>query len=296
MTIITTKIKGITIRYLELNKEGKEAIIFLHYGGSSLGVWNGVIPYFEETYHIIAPDLRLHGFSEMDTEDCHIDDMAEDVVNLMIHLGVERARIVGSSLGADVAVSIAANYPEKTSCLVLDGGLYDLDGPDSKDQLLEEVEIEKAKNDLKNRVLSRELKIYESKEEFLKSTKTQWEKYFPWTEIIQKAALDDIKETTEGKYAPTQSPEIIWKYIEPLYGLRFHDYFNKIKCPVLWLPDEKECDHEIVKRNLKEYAKNLPYHKIVTLEGSVHAYTCLLKPEEFSNEIMSFFKEIKDIK
>ena len=294
MTIKTIKIKGVTIRYLELNRKEKESIIFLHYGGSSLGVWNGVIPFFKESYHIIAPDLRLHGFSEMDTEASHIDDMAGDIVNLMTHLGVEKARIVGSSLGADVAISIAANFPEKVICLVLDGGLYDLDGPDSKDQLIETEEIEKAKNDLKNRILSRESKVYNSKEEFIESTKTQWEKYFPWTEIVEKASLDNIKETNEGKFTQTQNPEIIWKYIDPLYGLRFSDYFTRINCPVLWLPDEKECDHEIVKRNLIQYAKNLPYHKIVTLEGSVHAYTCLLKPKEFSNEILTFFEEIKE--
>ena len=61
------------------------------------------------------------------------------------------------------------------------------------------------------------------------------------------------------------------------------------------MPDETESDNEIVKRNLKKYAINLPYHKIVTLEGSVHAFTCMIKPKEFAKEVLKFFKEVKEL-
>lgn len=295
MTINTTKINGIKIRYQEIGEKDKETLVLLHYGGASLSVWNGVIQFFEKDFHLVAPDLRCHGFSEMNVDDCHIDDMAEDIVGLMEELGIEKARIIGSSLGADVAISIAANFPEKVVCLVLDGGLYDLDGPESKDQLIEKEEIEKAKNKLKDQILSREITVYDSKEAFIESYKPRWEKHYPWTEIIEKAELDNLKETNDGKFTNTQTPEIIWKYIDPLYGLRFSDYFKRIQCPILWLPDEKEYDNEVVKRNLLNYAKNLKYHKIVTIEGSEHAYTCLIRPNEFSKEILIFFDEIKGL-
>ncbi|HUU77571.1 MAG TPA: alpha/beta hydrolase [candidate division Zixibacteria bacterium] len=295
MTITTTKIKGIKIRYQELGNKDKETLVLLHYGGASLGVWNGIIQFFEKEFHLVAPDLRCHGFSEMNVNDCHIDNMAEDIVGLMEKLGIEKAKIIGSSLGADVAISIAANFPKKVVCLVLDGGLYDIDGPDSKDQLIEKEEIEQAKNKLKEQILSRETNVYDSKEAFIESYKPRWEKYYPWTEIIEKAELDNLKETDEGKFTSTQTPDIIWKYIDPLYGLRFSDYFKRIHCPILWLPDEKECDNEVVKRNLQNYATNLKYHKIVTIEGSEHAYTCLIRPKEFSKEILAFFDEIKGL-
>ena len=179
--------------------------------------------------------------------------------------------------------------------MALDGGLYDLVGPDSKEEITSEEEILKKQEDLKNRILSRPIKLYDSKEEFLKAQKEGWEKYFPWSDLIQKAAEDEMLETKEGKFRTPQDPEEIWSYIIPLYDVRFQDYFNKITCPILWLPDEKEAPNEIVQRNLKKYAKNLKHHKIVTIEGSVHAYTCLLRPKEFSKEINTFFDEVKGL-
>jgi 2-succinyl-6-hydroxy-2,4-cyclohexadiene-1-carboxylate synthase len=293
MTIKTTKIDDITIRYQELPNENKETIVFLHFGGSTLGVWNGVVPFFEEQYHVIAPDLRCHGFSEMAKENCHIDDMAEDIKKLLDDLQIKKAYIVGSSLGADVAIAFAANYPSRIKAIAIDGGLYDFDGPDSKDQLIEKEAIKKARKKLRERVLAQKQQIFDSPEAFIDYNKKQWEKHFPWSKIVQKAYEDQMKIADDGSITSCQTSETIWSYIEPLYGVRFSQYFKKIACPVLWLPDEKEVKDEIVQRNLKKYTANLPYHKIVTIEGSVHAYTCLLKPKEFANEVQKFINKIR---
>ncbi|HUT82078.1 MAG TPA: alpha/beta hydrolase [Candidatus Bathyarchaeia archaeon] len=292
MTISTIKTNGINIRVLELKNDSNETIVFLHYGGATLGVWNGVIPYFKDNYHIIAQDLRCHGFTDKPLDKCHIDDMAKDLAGILDKLGVEKTKIVGSSMGADVAISFAANYPQRVNCLVLDGGLYDIVGSDSKDQILTEEEIEKAKNDLKQRILSRPREFFETREGYITKNKEGWEKYFPWSEIIKKATEDEITKEN-GKFTSPQSSEEVWAYIEPLYNVRFINYFKKITCPILWLPDEKEKDHEVVIRNLKKFSQKLKYCKIVTLEGSVHAYTCLLRPKEFSEEILQFYDEIK---
>ncbi|MBN1329629.1 MAG: alpha/beta hydrolase [Candidatus Heimdallarchaeota archaeon] len=292
MTISTIRINDINIRILEHKNEGKETVVFLHYGGATLGVWNGVIPYFIDNYHIVAQDLRCHGFTDKPINKCHIDDMAKDLVGIFDKLGVKKASIIGSSMGADVAISFAANYPQRVNCLVLDGGLYDLVGPDSKDQVFNETEIEKAKIDLKQRILSRPKEYFNSREEYLAINKERWEKYFPWSDTIKKATEDEIIEI-DGKFTSPQTPEETWAYIEPLYNIRFIDYFKKITCPILWLPDEKEKDNDVVIRNLKKYAQKSKYYKIVTLYGSVHAYTCLLRPKEFSEVILQFFEEIK---
>ncbi|NHJ84303.1 MAG: alpha/beta fold hydrolase, partial [Asgard group archaeon] len=130
------KVNGITIRYLDIKNDDKDTIVFLHYGGSTLAVWNGVIPYFQNDYRIIAADLRGHGHSEKPETNYHIDDMAKDIFELMNALDVKQAHIIGSSLGADVAISITANYPEKVLSMILDGGFYDLVGPDSKAQTI----------------------------------------------------------------------------------------------------------------------------------------------------------------
>ncbi|GAH44310.1 unnamed protein product, partial [marine sediment metagenome] len=47
--------------------------------------------------------------------------MADDIIVLMEKLNVEKAHFVGSSLGAELSVNIAARYPQKVLSLVVEG-------------------------------------------------------------------------------------------------------------------------------------------------------------------------------
>ncbi|MHA1126231.1 MAG: alpha/beta fold hydrolase [Candidatus Heimdallarchaeota archaeon] len=285
---------GVNLRCLDMPNKGKETIVFIPCGGGTIGMWNGLIPYFKNDFRIVSLDMRCHGFSDR-PEECHLNDMANDIAAVMDELEIENAYIIGSSLGAEVALSLAANYPEKVIAMILDGAFYDIVGPDSKDQIITEEAIAEAKSKLKERILSREIKEYDSKEEYIQADKEAWEKHYPWSEIVHIAAEDEIMETEDGKFRTNVDPNVTWRFIDPLYDVVFQDYFDKITCPILWLPDEAETPLEIVQKNLKKYAKNLMYHKIITLKNSVHAYTCMLNPEDFYKESMIFIDEVKGL-
>ncbi|MBU1749146.1 MAG: alpha/beta hydrolase, partial [Chloroflexi bacterium] len=122
------QVDGIELQIQDYEREG-DAIIFLHFGGGNLMIWQRVVPYFQDRYRLILVDLRGHGKSDKPATGYHIDDMARDVVGVMDHLKLERAHIVGSSLGAEVGLGIAANYPEKVISLICDGALYSEYGP-----------------------------------------------------------------------------------------------------------------------------------------------------------------------
>jgi len=234
-----TKVNGINIRYLDIPNEGKETIVLLPYGGALIGMWNGVIPYLKNDYRIVALDQRCHGFSDKPDE-CHIDDMANDLAALMDQLGIDKAFIAGSSLGADTAISLAANYSEKVIAMVLDGGFYDIVGPDSKDQILTDEDIEKARSKLKEIILKNPVKLYDSREECLQTIKEGWEKEgVKWSEVLRLQAEDEIYEDKDGKFRTPSEGKTTWNFVWPLYEVRFQEYFDKITCPVLWLPDGK---------------------------------------------------------
>jgi len=73
---------------------------------------------------IIAPDLRGRGRSKTVSEPFGLLQHARDLESLLDYLGVEKAIVVGHSMGGFVSVRFAANFPDRVSSLVLvDGGL-----------------------------------------------------------------------------------------------------------------------------------------------------------------------------
>jgi len=72
---------------------------------------------------VIALDNRGHGQSTKlyDPADYHTDRMAADVAALIGHLGLERADVMGYSLGARISAVMAARHPELARSVILGG-------------------------------------------------------------------------------------------------------------------------------------------------------------------------------
>src|SRR5690606_19556913 len=71
----------------------------------------------------IAVDMRGHGRSADAPPSFRIDELADDIVALMDHLGILRATVVGHSLGTLVAQAVAAEHPSRVDGLVLIGAI-----------------------------------------------------------------------------------------------------------------------------------------------------------------------------
>lgn len=128
MQEIRVKVDQIELQIRVYDREG-DAIIFLDFSGANLMMWQRIVPFFQDHYRLILVDLRGHGKSDKPETGCHIDEMARDVIGIMQHLNVERAHIVGSSLGAEVGLSIAANFPDKVISPVCEAALSSEYGP-----------------------------------------------------------------------------------------------------------------------------------------------------------------------
>lgn len=88
---------------------------------------------------VVAVDNRCHGASEKirDPALCDALIMAEDSRRLLDHLGIERADIMGYSMGARIATFLAINHPDRVGCLVLGGvGANLIEGTKGTDDII----------------------------------------------------------------------------------------------------------------------------------------------------------------
>lgn len=116
MQELRVKVNQIEMQLREYEREGA-AIVFLHFSGANLMMWQRIIPEFQGSYRLILVDLRGHGKSDKPDTGYHIDEMARDVTGIMQDLELEHAHIVGSSLGAEVGLSLAARVDRRSIIL-----------------------------------------------------------------------------------------------------------------------------------------------------------------------------------
>ena len=87
--------------------------------GSTLEMWDPQIPALSSRFRVVRYDARGHGRSPVPPGPYTIDDLVDDAVALLDRLGVERAHVVGLSLGGMTAMRLAAREPHRVGRLAL---------------------------------------------------------------------------------------------------------------------------------------------------------------------------------
>ena len=95
------------------------AVVLSNSLGSTHRMWDGQLADLEQRFRVIRYDTRGHGDSPVPLGPYGIDDLADDLVALLDRLEVERAHIVGLSLGGMTAMKVAARNPGRVDRLVL---------------------------------------------------------------------------------------------------------------------------------------------------------------------------------
>lgn len=116
---------GIKTHYLEWG-QGKRTIILLHSLTDTAEIWKDFAPLLSKNYRIITPDRRGVGKTEKSPSGYEIENLAKDVKGLIDSLKLEKVNLVGHSFGGNIAVTVAANSPDKINSLVLiEGGFWE---------------------------------------------------------------------------------------------------------------------------------------------------------------------------
>jgi pimeloyl-ACP methyl ester carboxylesterase len=90
-------------------------VVLVHGIGDSSGTWKPIISALARRHLVIAPDLLGHGSSDKPRADYSVAAYANGVRDLLGVLGVERATLIGHSLGGGVAMQFAYQFPERTA-------------------------------------------------------------------------------------------------------------------------------------------------------------------------------------
>lgn len=96
------------------------AVILIHGFAGSTFSWRRVLPGLAPAHRVVALDLPGFGFSDRDpARDYGQRAQAERVVALMDLLGIQRATLIGHSMGGAIAERVAAGHPDRVERLVL---------------------------------------------------------------------------------------------------------------------------------------------------------------------------------
>lgn len=87
--------------------------------GSSLRMWDAQASALAQHFRVVRYDMRGHGHSPVPGGPYTVADLADDTLALLDRLGVDRAHMVGLSLGGMVAMHLAATAPERVDRMVL---------------------------------------------------------------------------------------------------------------------------------------------------------------------------------
>jgi non-heme chloroperoxidase len=112
---------GVRLRYAEQGDPAAQPLILLHGYSDSWFSYSGVLPGLARNYHVYALDQRGHGDSDRPVTGYTMAALAADVIAFMDVKGIERATVVGHSMGSFVAQQMVAAAPERVARLVLIG-------------------------------------------------------------------------------------------------------------------------------------------------------------------------------
>jgi pimeloyl-ACP methyl ester carboxylesterase len=110
---------GVSLAFVPMGDPAGQTVVLIHGYTDNARDWVPLLPYLSPRFRLILVDIRGHGRSDK-PECCYTRwDFAYDVKLLLDALGVERADVVGHSLGSFITQSFAESWPERARRVVL---------------------------------------------------------------------------------------------------------------------------------------------------------------------------------
>ena len=112
------------LHYVDWGNLNRPLLVLIHGGRDHARSWDWVAQALRDDYHVIAPDLRGHGDSELARgSEYAMIEYGVDIAQLLTQLDAFPVTLIGHSLGGGIALQYTGVYPDKVTKVVAIEGL-----------------------------------------------------------------------------------------------------------------------------------------------------------------------------
>ena len=243
--------------------------------------WLLQVPAFAEKYRTIVFDNRGVGRSAKPGGRYSIHQMADDAAGLLDALGIDRAHVLGVSMGGMIAQELVLRHPERVRGLIL---ACTYPEPDAEVEQRREFTLNQLGGSI---TADGEVKIDLNAIDPLALFQNLLPMVFS-QEFIQ-TDLMKLMQLFGGALQYGFSMEAILAQAEAVMTHKATERLHQIKAPTLVLTGD--ADRLISPANSDVIAENIPGAKLVKIKGGSHGFNVEM-PEAFNREVLSFLGSV----
>ena len=274
------KVNDIKIAYTERGKG--EALVLIMGLGANKESWFMNMPTLSKHYRVIAFDSRGVGSTDRSGEFYTMGRMAADTVGLLDVLGIDKAHIVGVSLGSMIAQEIAINFPQRVDKLILAAttpGMSDAANKEMWDKKIVEMRRRTGMGeDFDERIVS-DPGSFDVVKIMVRITA------YAFNRLVFRIPMVLGARYYFGKVGPSG-------VLDQLRAVSKHntiDRLDQIKAPTLVMAGT---DDKIVPIEFSRIvAKYIPGAKFLAFEGGSHSFF-MERSKHFNREVIEFLKDV----
>jgi 3-oxoadipate enol-lactonase len=254
--------------YYNLTEPG-ECLVLIHSALTDSRLWQPQRAEFSRHYQVLTYDLYGYGKSIF-TDEKKIEH-ADDLAALLDGLNVEKAHILGASMGGEIAQRFSLEYPQRVRSLILAGtGLEGYDYPEDAFGWWGLFEEAMQAND-----------FHKASAIFIQNALNSPEAPLKLELITQLQTI--IKDYTFRHYIDNT---LLWKD----YGTPTIERLNEIRCPTLVIVGQ--ADTSINRAIAQLLAKEISGASLVTVPDAAHLPS-LQQSERFNAAVLNFLNSLK---
>jgi 3-oxoadipate enol-lactonase len=249
--------------YYERQGEGP-AVLFLHGAGSNAATWWQQLPAFSALHTCITMDMRCFGRSVAPVQEFALDNFAADAIAVLDREEVERAALVGQSLGGFVGLKLCLDRPERVAAFAACDSSLGIDHPTLLDIFARRRSTQRAVH-VEQRSLGRW---------FLETHRDKAQLYAQINHFNQSAHSIPSKEWDEALAALLQPGNLL-----PVHALR------RLACPTLLLVGSE--DPIVPVGVMRELAELVEGSELAVIDDAGHS-AYFEKPHEVNRHLLDF--------